>query len=625
MCGIIGFYKYKPSQVAIQDLTLLLKKRGPDAIGTFEDENVALGHARLSILDLETGDQPMFSDDKNEVLVFNGEIYNFKALRLKLESEGAVFKTSSDTEVIVKGYKAWGFKNLLLQLEGMFAIALWDLQQQQLYIARDRFGEKPFYYYQNEEGFYFSSELKGITALIKNKEIDKAALNLFFSLSYIPAPYTIYEGVYKLEPGNYITLFQDGSSTKENYYATQEVVAASLKNPYDNYEQAKSDLRELLFQSVEQRMVADVPIGSFLSGGIDSSIVSAIMAKVSNQPINTFSIGFHEKEYDESDRAQLVAKHIGSNHTQHMLSVEELLESMDDIIDYFDEPFGDSSAIPSYMVAKKAREKVTVVLTGDCADELFAGYEKYLGNYYIDKFDSLPKIAQKSLSALINTIPHSSYTNQVLRKAKKVIVGASLSEEERYVQLTSLGFSALQKSSLFKKEYKAEVTSVIARHYTEIHSDAITKTLYSDLNLVLEGDMLTKVDRMCMMNSLEARVPFLDSKIVDFAFKLPIEYKLEGSNKKKILKDAFKDLLPEQVFDFSKKGFGLPLRIWFKNELKEELLQLLNEVAIQKQGVFEADFIRKLLEEHMTNKENHSSKLWLLFVFQKWYAKNMIL
>lgn len=625
MCGIIGFYKYKPSQVAIQDLTLLLKKRGPDAIGTFEDEKVALGHARLSVLDLETGNQPMFSPDKNEVLVFNGEIYNFKALRLKLESEGAIFTTSSDTEVILKGYKAWGFKNLLLQLEGMFAIALWDVQQQQLYVARDRFGEKPFYYYQNEEGFYFSSELKGITALIKNRELDKTALNLFFSLSYIPAPYTIYEGVYKLNPGTFITLSANGNSKKEKYYSTQEVVAASVLNPYDNYEQAKSDLRELLFQSVEERMVADVPIGSFLSGGIDSSIVSAIMAKVSNQPINTFSIGFHEKEYDESDRAQLVAKHIGSNHMQHMLSVEELLESMNDIIDYFDEPFGDSSAIPSYMVAKKAREKVTVVLTGDCADELFAGYEKYLGNYYSDKFNGLPKIAQKSLSALINTVPHFSYTNQVLRKAKKVIVGASLSEEERYVQLTSLGFSALQKSTLLKKAYQADVATIIAKDYTDIHSDTITKTLYSDLNLVLEGDMLAKVDRMCMMNSLEARVPFLDSKIVDFAFKLPITYKLEGSNKKKILKDTFKDLLPEQVFDFSKKGFGLPLRVWFKKELKEELLQLLDEAAVQRQGIFEADFIRKIVEEHMTNKENHSSKLWLLFVFQKWYAKNMIL
>lgn len=625
MCGIIGFYKYKPSQINIHDLALLLKKRGPDAIGTFEDEHVALGHARLSVLDLETGNQPMVSDDTNEVLVFNGEIYNFKELRLKLESEGAVFTTSSDTEVILKGYKAWGFPDLLSQLEGMFAIALWDVQQQQLYLARDRFGEKPFYYYQNEDGFYFSSELKGITALIKKREIDKTALNLFFSLSYIPAPYTIYEGVHKLESGTYITLFNDGSSTKENYYSAQEMVAASLKNPYDNYEQAKTDLRVLLFQSVEQRMVADVPIGSFLSGGIDSSIVSAIMAKISEKPINTFSIGFHEKDYDESDRAQLVAKHIGSNHTQYMLSVEELLANMNDILDYFDEPFGDSSAIPSYMVAKIAREKVTVVLTGDCADELFAGYEKYLGNYYIDKFNSLPKIAQKSLSALINTIPHSSYTNQVLRKAKKVIVGASLSEGERYVQLTSLGFSALQKNILFKKEYQAEVSSVIASYYTEIHSDTITKTLYSDVNLVLEGDMLAKVDRMCMMNSLEARVPFLDSKIVDFAFKLPITYKIEGSNKKKILKDAFKDLLPEQVFDFSKKGFGLPLRVWFKNELKEELLELLDKESIQKQGVFDVDFILEIIDEHMTNKENHSSKLWLLFVFQKWYAKNMIL
>ncbi|WP_374551370.1 asparagine synthetase B, partial [Flavobacterium sp.] len=379
----------------------------------------------------------------------------------------------------------------------------------------------------------------------------------------------------------------------------------------------------LLFASVEERMISDVPLGSFLSGGIDSSIVSAIMAKLSDQPIKTFSIGFKEKEYDESERAALVANHIGSEHTLHILGHEDLLAVVDETLAYFDEPFGDSSAIPSMMVAKKAREKVTVVLTGDCADELFGGYDKYLGKHYAEKYASYPSFVRTIFEKGVQWIPHNNYTNHTLRKVKKVIKAASLTPENRYLSLSSLGFQKTEKNDLLNDTFQEDVSIEILKQFNSLGiSDELTQTFYSDIHLVLEGDMLAKVDRACMINSLEARVPFLDSKIVDFSFKLPHEFKIQGTNKKRILKETFSDLLPEETMNFSKKGFGIPIRLWFQNELKTELLDLLNKELLQLQNIFNLEYIQKLIDEHMSNQENHASKLWQLYVFQKWYNKN---
>lgn len=620
MCGIVGFYKKNEVDIDINTLTACLKKRGPDASGVYSNNFISLGHARLSIIDLATGQQPMLSDDKKLVLVFNGEIYNFKQLRTSLVNEGFSFKTQSDTEVILIGYQHWGIDTLLEKLEGMFAFALWDENLNKLFIARDKFGEKPLFYYENENGLFFASELKAIEPTLLNKSINLEALNQYFSLTYIPAPLTIYNGVYKLEPGHYLSINTSKKLEKTKYYNLKNIVEFNQNQQITSYTNAQQKLKELLFESVEKRMVADVPLGSFLSGGIDSSIISAIMAKISNTPINTFSIGFTEKAYDESERAQLVAKHIKANHTQHMLSVEELLTYTDEIIDYFDEPFGDSSAIPSYMVAKKAREKVTVVLTGDCADELFGGYEKYLGNYYAEKWNNYPAILKNIVTKTINTIPHNSVTNHTLRKVKKVITSAKLTNSNRYLNLTSLGYNETEKQKLFREQLYTNSSFESLKYYNQLNTDnQITKTFYSDVNLVLEGDMLPKVDRMCMINSLEARVPFLDSKIVDFSFKLPNQFKINGTNKKRILKDTFGYLLPKETLSFSKKGFGIPIRIWFKNELKSELLSLLEKDFIVAQNIFNPKYIEQLINEHMSNKENHSTKLWLLFVFQKWY------
>lgn len=621
MCGIVGYYKHKNSNVSIETLTNRLIKRGPDDQGVYEDDKIALGHARLSILDLTTGDQPMFDQNKEVVIVFNGEIYNFLDIKQQLQSAGVSFATHSDTEVIIEAYKMYGITGCLERLEGMFAFALWDIKNQKLYLVRDRYGEKPLYYTQDHDGFYFGSELKAILPFIDKSKISKQALNLFFSLTYIPAPFTIYDGVYKLEPGIYLEI-KDSGVEKRQYYDLLDRFQSAQDHKILSYKNAQNQLRDLLFESVKSRMISDVPLGAFLSGGIDSSIVTAIMSEIKGEPINTFSIGFKEKAYDESERAQLVADHIHSNHQTYMVGHEDLLNVVDETLAYFDEPFGDSSAIPSMIVAKKASAHVKVVLTGDCADELFGGYEKYLAKYYADKYHQYPKIFRKSLEWFTKQIPHNNTTNHILRKIKKVIGTAGLTPDQRYMRLCSLGYNTDDKSKLLKPQFSEDISYHITKYFEECRGDELSKTFYSDIKLVLEGDMLTKVDRACMLNSIEARPPFLDSKIVEFSARLPHDFKILGANKKRILKETFADLLPDETLTFSKKGFGLPLRLWFQNELKQDLLALLSDEYIKDQGIFDLDYIHLILNEHLSNKENHTVKLWLLFVFQKWYQAN---
>jgi asparagine synthase (glutamine-hydrolysing) len=623
MCGIFGFSAIGITKEQLITATDKLSLRGPDASGYFMNEPIGLGHRRLSIIDLDSGEQPMFSKDKSLVIVFNGEIYNFKTIKKELKELGIQFVTESDTEVLIEAYQAWGMDKCLEKLEGMFAFSLWDEKLKKLFVVRDRFGEKPLYYTKNEQGFFFASELKALEGFFEKKNISKTGLNLFFSLTYIPAPYTIYENVFKLEAGHYLEVSTLGEFESFQYYDLKKITLKNQDLQITQYEDAKKELREKLFSSVEERMVSDVPLGSFLSGGIDSSIVSAIMSRLSTDPIKTFSIGFKEKEYDESERADLVAKHIGSEHKLYIVGHQDLLEIVDETLSYFDEPFGDSSSIPSMMVAIKAKEKVTVVLTGDCADELFGGYDKYLGKYYADKYNKYPKLFRKSFESALKFVPHTRKTNQTLRKIKKVIHSTGLSPVERYLSLTNLGYTQNQKTKLFKEEFQENPKNIILKYFSSIKGDELRKTFYSDAKLVLEGDMLTKVDRACMINSLEARVPFLDSKLVEFSTRLPHKFKIDGANKKKILKDTFADIVPLETMKYSKKGFGIPIRLWFQNELKLELTSLLSKETIEQQGFFNHDEIEVVLSEHFSNKENHSTKLWLLFVFQKWFKSQI--
>lgn len=623
MCGIAGILSKGKNitQVQIEEMCTRMTLRGPDAQGIYLNKNVALGHRRLSIIDLDTGDQPMYSTNKNVIIVFNGEIYNFNILKNDLIQKGYIFNTTSDTEVIINSYLEYGIEKCLENLEGMFAFALYDVKKETLYVARDKFGEKPLYYISKSDAFLFASELKALMPELQSNEICKTGLNYFLSLTYIPAPFTIYKNIHKLMPGSFVQVEQNKEIVYKTYFKLQDIL--KNVNPIMDIQKAKELIYKKTLASVKSRMISDVPIGAFLSGGIDSSIISALMSKASNQPINTFTIGFNEKAYDESKRAKLVADEIKSNHTVHFLDYKDVVNIIDEIILYYDEPFGDSSALPSYYVAKLAREKVKVVLTGDCADELFGGYEKYLASYYSSKYNKLPNLIKSIVKWSVNKCPHNRFTNSKLRKIKKVINNSNLSPFELHYSLMCLGFNDNEKNELLQNNWFESVKPEIEEVYNSCPlNHPLEKSQYTDIRFVLEGDMFVKTDRVCMKNSLESRAPFIDTEIVKAAFSIPPDFKIKGKIKKRILKETFKDILPKGTIKFGKKGFGVPIDYWFKNELKPELLDLFKPDFIEKQGIFNKEYIKRLLNEHFSGKENHKGKLWNLFVFQKWYIKN---
>jgi asparagine synthase (glutamine-hydrolysing) len=621
MCGIAGIIRFDGLEVRkseIVDICASLNFRGPDSDGYFVKESVGLGHKRLAIIDIENGIQPMFSADRSVVAIFNGEVYNFLELRSRLIDDGHLFKTHSDTEVLIEAYKAYGIKKMLNLIEGMFAFAIYDLQKSEIFIARDKFGEKPIFFYERDKVFYFASELKAFNLTLASMNICRQALNMFLSLSYIPAPYTIYDGVYKLEAGHYLTISLDGSVKNAKYYDILDHI--SDKNHVTTFEEAKVSVRDLLFESVRRRLISDVPVGIFLSGGVDSSIIAAIAARLQKDPISTFSMGFAEREYDESERALLVAKKIGSNHTNYILDYADVVSTLDELILHYDEPFGDSSMIPTYFVSKLARKNVKVVLSGDCADEIFGGYEKYLFQWYSEKLSRVPKLFLSLMKAGIKLTPHGRLTNSFLRRTKKVIDNLHLSGFDMHYHFMNLGCSDAARKCLLKAEYFFDVKDFIYRTFSEgDFSSSLQRSLYTDLKVVVEGDMLVKVDRVSMKNSLEVRVPFLDSKLVESAFAMPISYKIRGKVKKYVLREAFRDLLPAKTLQFRKKGFGVPVDYWFKTHLRNELLSLFRREDLISQGIFEYDVIENLIHEHLVGKQNHKSILWNLYVFQKWF------
>ena len=620
MCGIAGIISKNggTDHELLSKMCNRLALRGPDAEGYYVNQNIGLGHRRLSIIDLQTGDQPMRSADGSIVVVFNGEIYNFRQLREELILKDLEFHSTSDTEVLINGYLAYGIDEILCRMEGMFAFALHDTMHEKLFIARDKFGEKPLYYSENERAFWFASELKALPHEILESSLDPSGLNYFLTLTYIPAPYTIYKNVKKLEAGHYLVFDKEHFGDQVVYFD----LAGFVKNlaPLNDFNEAKKLVHDSVNASVIERMVSDVPLGSFLSGGIDSSIVTALMARSSTEPINTFNIGFKEKSYDESHRAALMADAVKSNHSVQYLDYKDIVGLVDEIILHYDEPFGDSSSIPSYFVAKLASEKVKVVLTGDCADELFGGYEKYLGSYYAEKLNRLSLPVRSLLEKIIFKLPHNRFTNVILRKAKKVISNSGLSDFDLHYNMMSLGFNDHERSELLMPEWSYDIKPEIEAIYKSAPGKhPLERSQFTDIKLVLEGDMFVKTDRICMKNSLESRAPFIDTRIIETVFRIPPEFKIKGKNKKYILKEAFKDVLPRRTLRYRKKGFGVPIDYWFKNELKPELDRLLDKEFIEKQGIFKYHVIKQLLTEHLSGKENHKSKLWNLYVFQKWY------
>lgn len=623
MSGINGYLQFNKikGEIEIRNIISLMNKevthRGPDGEDIYTDNNLGLGVKILSRGETSSDKHLIYNEDKTIIFISDGLIFNYDVLKNKLQKLGHSFSTQNSIEVIVHAYEEYGEECLKL-VDGMFSIALYDMTKQKVVLARDRVGQKPFYYYKDENILLFGSELKAllITNLVR-KEINRNALEQYFQLTYIPAPNTIFKDIYKINPGCYLKVFLNGKVDIQEYW---DLVYDNSKLITD-YHECKRLLREAVFSSVEERMKNNTSIGAFLSGGIDSTIIVGIMSLLSSKPIDTFTIGFNAKAFDESNRAQLVADKYKTNHHVYFLDYDKVLEEIDKIINQLDEPFADSSAIPTYMVAKYASQYVDTVLTGDSGDELFAGYSKYLIGYYSALYKRIPYFLRKSvIEKLVHTMPDS---NALTRKIRKVIDNASKDIFSQRKELMCLGFKEVELSLLLKRQGELDSLNFVKKHYDKYKNvaDELFQTLYTDFKVVLEGDMMPKVDRMATLSSLETRVPLLSKEIIQLAAYIPSKYKINNKSQKIILKDTFSDIIPHKLLNASKRGFGVPIGAWFKNALKNEVLELLDEQYIMGQGLFNYKYIHRVLDEHFTEKKNRSGELWALYVFQRWYRR----
>ncbi|GHT23264.1 asparagine synthetase B [Bacteroidia bacterium] len=633
MCGINGYVAKQGHRIAnentLRSMNERIYHRGPDSEGVFVKDLglsvVGMGMRRLSIIDIGGGAQPMFSDDKSLAIVFNGEIFNFHEIKHQLEQEHHIkFSTQSDTEVVLKGYGVWGIE-LLQKLNGMFAFSIFDEKKNEIFIARDRLGEKPLYYSLDESSFVWSSELKSIVAVCpEKKKISQNAFNLYFSLSYIPAPYSIYDNVFKLPAGHYLRLnINTFNLSISRYWDVPTDKESSVKS----YNQAKKELRNLLFDATEKRMIADVPLGTFLSGGVDSSIVSAIMAKISKQPIQTFSIGYRNKRYDESERARMVARHIGSEHHEYILNYDEILGDVDRIILNYDEPYADSSCLPTYFVSKCASTEVKVALTGDGGDEVFGGYNKYLSIRYRQLFNRyLPPFIQQWITSdsFREKYLVKGDTRSFASKLRKLLSAVEKNPVNAHLNIISLGFNQNEIAALFHNApistYDLLLANIDKNTLDSLH-DELKLVRYLDKEISLEGDMLVKVDRASMLCSLECRSPYLDHRLMEFSYTVPDNFLLNGSNKKRILKDTFADMLPANFFNAPKSGFEIPIGEWFRTVLSNDLKKTLCADNLDKHNLLNVHFVQNLIQEHLSQKADHATKLWVLYCFQKWFHK----
>lgn len=638
MCGIIGVISSKQIDLKqIKSATKVLDKRGPDCQATVTFENIALGHARLSIIDTSEGaNQPFFDITKRYIIVFNGEIYNFKELKIELELLGVEFSTQSDTEVLLYLYIRYG-KDCLEKLNGFFAFAVFDKENNSLFIARDRFGIKPLLYYFDGEKFIFSSELKAILQFEINITIDKLSLFNYLQFNYIPSNSCMLEQVSKLAPGHFIFI-DNINELKELqevvYYCIPYTEKDTILKSALNYDKSKEKLYELLHDAVEKRLVADVPVGTFLSGGVDSSIISLI-AKKYKSDLNTFSIGYKDEPfYDETIYAKAVADKIGSRHHVFSLTNAEMYEHLNVILDSIDEPFGDSSAIAVYILSKYTKEHVSVALSGDGADELFSGYNKHMAEYKIRHL-GMKEAFVKIAYPLWKRLPKSRNTKltNLNRQLYKFSLGANLPHRDRYWLWASI-INEEKANYLLKEElvfnpqrltddaftYKKRKDELLK--YIRKEGD-LNDVLYTDAKMVLPNDMLRKVDMMSMANSLEVRVPFMDHRIVNFAFNLPRAFKINESMKKKILQDAFYDQLPQEIYNRPKHGFEVPLLSWFKNELRATICNdLLSKKFIEEQGIFNVSAIEELKQKLFSkNPEDTPATVWAIVVFNTWWRK----
>lgn len=625
MCGICGFVsKNTITLESLKGMNDTMYHRGPDDSGEEiypapHGYTVGLAQRRLSILDLSAlGHQPMHSQDKRISVVYNGEIYNFQ--EIKEELSDYPFCSACDTEVILAAYLKWGIQ-CVDRFNGMFAIALFDRETGALYLVRDRIGKKPLYYRLENGNIVFASELKPIMVCPGfEKRIRTEVVSRYLYHQYINAPDTIFENVYKLEPGM-VLQFSMGEVKTWKYWDLKEVYHSRKKAPVTDYGQAKGELKELLNRSVSMRMIADVPLGTFLSGGYDSSLVTAIAQSRSERPVKTYSIGFNEEKLNEAKFAKEVAKYLGTNHTELYIGEKEMFELVDSIPRYYDEPFADSSQIPTMLVSALARRDVTVVLSGDGGDEFFCGYNAYDKVLQAQRLDPLGGLTYR-----VCNLPLIKRADILRRMPFKVRIIAANREKETKTQFGASNY--LETAYGMVKGEAIPVLYYVESAYREKNWQE--RRMLLDMDTYLPGDILCKVDRASMKYSLEARCPILDKEVMEYSYRLPHSFKYDKRIKKRILKDIAYDYIPQNLLDRPKVGFGVPLDKWLRGPLKERLLDMADRDFLLRQGIFDVDFVRKMLDMYMEHGDagpatgaNYSKLMWSYFVFQQWYAAYM--
>jgi asparagine synthase (glutamine-hydrolysing) len=644
MCGITGFFDPTAQinsdslQAIAQRMTRTLQHRGPDDSGCWVDAGagIALGHQRLAILDLSPeGHQPMMSANGRYALVFNGEIYNFLELKQKLEQLGHSFRGHSDTEVMLASFCQWGLQSAIQKFNGMFAFALWDRQERVLHLGRDRLGEKPLYYGWLGQTLVFGSELKAIAAHPQfQPEINRDALTSLLRLKYIPTPHSIYKGIHKLPPGTILSW--QGESDRplpQSYWSIKAVAESGIADPFSGSEQdAINHLDSLLRDAVGLRMMADVPLGAFLSGGIDSSTVVALMQAQSSQPIKTFSIGFQEDTYNEAQYAKAVAHHLGTDHTELYVTPEEALATIPELPTLYDEPFADVSQIPTFLVSQLAKQHVTVSLSGDGGDELFGGYGRYLrGQSLWQAMSWIPApIRQTVAQALTNLEPQSwgqnSHQGQtLLTKPKLNNLGYKLNRVSELLRAETPETLYMKLDSDWQEPSKVVIggkepqTIFNDRGRWATLADFTQWMMYLDTETYLPDDILVKVDRASMGVSLEGRIPLLDHRVVEFAWRLPDEMKIRNNQGKWLLRQVLYRYIPQHLIDRPKMGFGVPIGDWLRGPLRDWAEALLDEGRLQQEGLFNPQPIRQKWHEHLSGDRNWQYSLWNILMFQAWF------
>ncbi len=623
MCGIVGIVKNNDSlvdQALISRMCQAIRHRGPDDDGFYFSEGVGLGMRRLSIIDVKGGQQPIHNQDRTAWIVFNGEIYNYRELREKLEKLGHTFYTNSDTEAIIHAYDQYG-ADCPKHLRGMFAFAIWDERTRELFLARDRVGKKPILYSQVNGQLVFGSEF---SALLLHpdigRDIDTEAIHHYLSFMCVPAPLTAYRAIRKLEPGHSLR-WRKGEIKIEQYWQPDFSTKIDISE-----QEAGERAIEILRDAVKVRLMSEVPLGAFLSGGIDSSAVVALMSEESSEPVKTFSIGFEEQDFSELHHARRVAEHVGADHHEFIVR-PDALEVLPLLVDHYGEPYADSSAIPTYYVARETRKHVTVALNGDGGDESFAGYERYAAMRLAEKYHRIPAVLRDSLvQQAIGLIPSSGTKRSRVRDVKRFLQAASLPKVERYLRWVSV-FDTTAKENLYSEDFRHETQSIraadILTPWFERANGAgiVDAALLADINTYLPNDLLVKVDIATMAVSLEARSPFLDHHLIEFAASLPEKLKLRGLTTKYLLKRMLKKLLPAENLDRRKMGFGVPIGHWFRGKLQPFLREtILSERALNR-GLFRPEAVKQLVELHTRGERDNSHQLWTLLMLELWFQK----